>query len=149
MKKPTILVIDDDPDIVAGLRVMLEAKGYSVLDADDYDAGLAKVREAGPDLIILDAMLKLNDNSGLKLPAEIRKDPALAHTPILMITAINDGLTGEEFAPGTENRDLPIDGFINKPARQEDLYRQVGRLLELKTSKWAKKFSRPFDGHRP
>lgn len=141
MKKPTILIIDDDPDIVAGIRAMLEAKGYRVLAADDYAPGLAKVREARPDLIILDAMLKLGDNSGLQLPAEIRKDPAIAHIPVLMITAINDGLTGEELVSEMENEKLLIDGFIDKPARQENLYKQVDRLLEQKTSKWAKKFS--------
>lgn len=139
MKKPTILIIDDDQDIVEGTRVMLEAKGYSVLAAGDYAAGFAKIREAKPDLIILDAMLMLNDKSGLQLPTEIRKEPAIAGIPILMITAINDGQTGEEFAPGTEDENLPIDGFLNKPARQEELYRQIELLLKMKTSKWAGK----------
>jgi len=134
-------MIDDDPDIVEAARVMLEAKGYCVLAAYDYSSGFAKIREVGPDLIILDAMLMLNDKSGLQLPTELRKEPEIAHIPILMITAINDGQSGEEFSPGTENENLPIDGFMNKPARPEELYRQVRMLLEMKTSKWAKKNS--------
>jgi len=141
MKKPTILIVDDDSDIVEATRVMLEAKEYTVLAAYDYAAGLAKIREAKPDLIIADAMLMLNDSSGLQLPSEVRKDPSIAHIPILMITAINNEATGAEFAPGTEDERLPIDGFINKPARSEELYRQVGLLLKMKTSKWAARFA--------
>ena len=86
-------------------------------------------------------MLMLNDKSGVQLPTEVRKDPGIAHIPILMITAINDGQTGAEFSPGTEDERLPIDGFINKPARPEKLYEQVSMLLEMKISKWARKFS--------
>lgn len=142
MTKNTIFIMDDDPDIVEGMRVMLEAKGYSVLFSHDYSAGLAAIRSVKPDLIILDATLMLNDKSGLQLPTELRNDPGVAHIPVLMITAINDGLTGEEFAPGTDDPALPIDGFINKPARSEDLYAQVESLLKLKTSKWAARFTR-------
>lgn len=141
MAKAKILIVDDDPDLVEATRVMLEAKGYAVLSAHDYSDGFAKIQEAKPDLIILDAMLMLNDRTGLQLPSAVRKDPAIARIPILMITAINDGNTGEEFAPGTENRELPIDGFLNKPARPEELYRQVDALLKMKSSKWAAKFS--------
>lgn len=141
MKKPTILIIDDDPDIVEATRLVLEAKGYSVLFTHDYSDGLKKIREVKPDLLILDALLMMNDKSGLQLPTEVRKEPGIAHIPILMITAINDGQTGAEFAPGTEDANIPIDGFINKPARPEELYRQVARLLEMKTSKWAGKFA--------
>ena len=140
MEKPMIFIIDDDPDMVEATRVMLEAKGYRVSAADDYSAGLAKIREVKPDLIILDAMLMLNDKSGLQLPTEVRKDPSVAHIPILMITAINEGNSGEEFSPGIEDANLPIDGFLNKPALPEELYRRIEALLKLKTSKWAVKF---------
>ena len=51
------------------------------------------------------------------------------------------GRTGEKFSPGTEDEKLPVDGFMNKPARPEELYRRVGMLLDMKISKWARRFS--------
>jgi len=141
MKSAKILIIDDDPDMFEAMRVMLEVKGCTLTPASDSSEGLARLRELKPDLLILDAMLMGNDKSGLELAAEIRRDPAIAHTPILMITAINDAGSGGEFSPGTNDERLPIDGFINKPARPEELYRTIDALLAMKVSKWAKKFS--------
>lgn len=137
MKQAKILVLDDDPDITEEMRVRLEAKGHTVLVAHEYDSGLAAIRAEKPDLLILDAMLMVNDKSGLQLPSEIRKDPSIAYLPILMITSINDGNPGQEFVPGAENENIPIDAFMNKPARSEELHKQVGILLEMKNSRWA------------
>ncbi len=142
MNGSAILIVDDDPDIVEAMKILLESKGYGVSAAADYDQAIATIRSAKPDLIILDAMLMLNDKSGLELPLEVRKDPGTAHIPILMITAINsDMVAGDEFSPGTDNENLPIDGFINKPAQTEELYRKIETLLTIKVSKWANRFS--------
>lgn len=141
MKGAKILMIDDDPDMFVALRVILEAKGCRLVSAADSCEGLLKLRELKPDLLILDAMLMGNDKTGLELITDIRKDPAIAHTPVLMLTAINDSKTeGGEFAPGTDDERLPIDAFLNKPARPEELCRTIDSLLARKVSKWAGKF---------
>lgn len=137
MGKAKILILDDDRDIIDGTALLLESKGYSVSSANDYDSGLAMLRSEKPDLLILDAMLMHNDKSGLQLPAEVRKDPEISHIPILMISAINDGNPGEEFSPGTGDENLPIDGFMEKPANPTELYGRVETLLKQGRSKWA------------
>ncbi|MCX5779091.1 MAG: response regulator [Elusimicrobia bacterium] len=132
-----VLIIEDDPDVVEAMRIMLEAKGYEVSAAFEYEEGLKKTKDLLPNIILLDATLMLNDRSGLELPAAIRKDIATSHIPILMITAINEDSPGFEFSPGDRDERLPIDDFMNKPAQPAELYRKIENLLKMKVSKWA------------
>src|SRR6187455_3210605 len=76
-----ILVIEDDPSIVLGLRMNLEAEGYSVQVAEDGEAGLAQAKMAGPDLIILDIMLpRLN---GFEVLRQLRAEDVRIPTIVL------------------------------------------------------------------
>ena len=81
----TVLVVDDDAQIVRLIRSYLEQAGYKVESAADGEAALHAVRALRPDLVILDLGLPVKD--GLDVTRAIRGDAQLAHTPIMMLTA--------------------------------------------------------------
>lgn len=126
--KRTVLVVDDDPDIVEVTRTILETAGYNVVSAMDGAGGLAKARETKPDLIILDVMMG-STTEGFHVAYEIRKDPQIANTPILMLTAI-EGKTGMKFSPDKDGDYLPVEEFVSKPIQPDDLLARVDRLIK-------------------
>ena len=84
-----ILVVDDDKEIVRIIRAYLEKAGYSVLTAYDGETALHIIRSDRPDLVVLDLMLP--DRDGWDITRIVRSDPALAATPIVMLTARVEG----------------------------------------------------------
>jgi two-component system phosphate regulon response regulator PhoB len=83
--KPKILVVDDEPDAVELIAFNLKQAGYDVVTAADGAAALKQARAAAPALIVLDIMLPELD--GFEVCKLLRRDPATAHIPILMLTA--------------------------------------------------------------
>ena len=90
-----ILIIDDDPDIVEGMKVVLESKNYQIDTAKNGQEGLEKVKLNRPDLIILDIMMETADR-GFEVARDLKKDANYKNIPILMLTAIKDR-TGLDF----------------------------------------------------
>ena len=127
MRKKTILVIDDDIDLVEIIRVTLENEGYGVIDAQTGDRGKAMAREANPDLILLDVMMGKVDE-GFQVAYELRGDPATRGIPILMLTAVVDQ-TGFEFDPAKDQEFLPVDEFVEKPISPRKLVDLVRKHL--------------------
>ncbi|MCA9869661.1 MAG: response regulator, partial [Anaerolineae bacterium] len=80
-----ILVVDDDKQIARLIRSYLEQAGYQVLVAYDGETALHALRRESPDLVVLDLMLP--DRDGWDITRTVRSDPALAATPIIMVTA--------------------------------------------------------------
>lgn len=80
-----ILVVDDDKQIVRLVRSYLEQAGFQVLTAFDGESALHLLRRERPDLMVLDVMLP--DRDGWEITRLVRADPALAATPIVMLTA--------------------------------------------------------------
>ena len=116
-----VLVIEDDKDIVELVRYNLEKDGYQVASSGDGTTGLAQVRKAPPDLLILDLMLpKL---SGLEICKEVRKDVSLNRLPILILTA-----KGEE-ADRVVGLELGADDYVTKPFSPRELAARVKALL--------------------
>jgi CheY-like chemotaxis protein len=126
-EKKHILVIDDDPDVVEVIKVVLESVGYSVESASDGDSGLAKMRARKPALVILDVMMR-KETEGFHVSYAIKNDPALAKIPILMLTAIGEK-TGMKFAPDKDGEYLPVEAFVEKPIEPNDLIARVGKLI--------------------
>src|SRR5213079_1724230 len=83
--KPKILAVDDEPDALELIEFNLKSAGFDVVTAEDGKAALSQVRRKIPDLILLDLMLPEID--GLELCKTLRKDPATAAIPIIMLTA--------------------------------------------------------------
>ena len=116
-----ILVIEDDKDIVELVRYNLEKDGYQILASSDGATGLAQIRKAPPDLLILDLMLpKL---SGLEICKEVRKDVSLNRLPILILSA-----KGEE-ADRVVGLEMGADDYVTKPFSPRELIARVKALL--------------------
>ncbi len=80
-----VLIVEDEETLARNLAEKLKGEGFSVAVAGDGEEGLQKVRDEHPDLIVLDIMLPKLD--GLSLCRIVRRDPATAHIPIIMLTA--------------------------------------------------------------
>ena len=135
--KPKILIIEDDTDLVAAMKKILETRGFSVDVAYDPDEGKQKLSKNEPDLIILDVMFGTRGESkGFDFAQSIKLDKKFSAIPILMLTAINTERPSFKFSPETDGEFLPVDSFLDKPVRYEVLIDKVGELLRQKTSKW-------------
>jgi len=119
-----IAVIDDDHDILDVSSLVLSAKGYEVITADNPDDGYKIVKEKKPDLIILDVMMNEPDD-GFFLAQKFRKEKF--EIPIIMYTSVSKAL-GLEFAAGEM---IPVDEFIEKPISPDTLIDKVEKLLQL------------------
>ncbi len=81
----TVLVVDDEPDVLLLCRVNLEFEGYEVIEAADGEAALDKVRAHRPDVVLLDVMMPKID--GWQVLATIKDDADIADIPVVMLTA--------------------------------------------------------------
>jgi DNA-binding response OmpR family regulator len=136
-EKPKILIIEDDIDLVAAMKKMLENKGYNIIAANSPEEGNEKLKQEKPDLIILDVMFgSKGESKGFDFSTEIRTNKQFAAIPILMLTAINAINPFFNFSPGTDGEFLPVDSFIDKPVKFDELFLKVEELLKQKTSKW-------------
>jgi len=136
-EKPKILIIEDDADLVAAMKKMLENRGHKVAVAFDPEEGNEKLKLEKPDLIILDVMFgSRGESKGFDFAQKIRIDKQIADIPILMLTAINTEKPSFNFSPDTDGEFLPVDSFLDKPVRYDELLLKVETLLKQKTSKW-------------
>ena len=81
----TILVVDDEPDVLLLCKVNLEFEGYNVIEAHDGEEALRKIASENPDLVLLDVMMPGMD--GWQVLTAVKSDPARADTPVVMLTA--------------------------------------------------------------
>jgi len=126
-----ILIIDDDPDIVEAMKVVLESKEYQVTFALSGREGLKKVKLEKPDLIILDVMMETGDE-GFNVARELKKENNCKDIPILMLTAIKEK-TGLDFKNEAGDSEwLPVDDYCDKPLNPDKLISKVGALLSKK-----------------
>jgi len=117
----TILVVDDERDILEFLKYNLEKEGYRVLTAHNGKEALRFVKQH-PDLVVLDVMMPELD--GWEVCKAIRKDPATAKTPIVFLTARDsevDEVVGLE---------LGADDYITKPVKVRTFLARVKRALK-------------------
>ncbi len=123
--RATILLIDDDADFVEATRAVLESVPYKVLVACTGDEGLAKARKTQPNLIILDMVMPVKD--GFQVLEELESEPALARVPVMMLTAMSNGIISPA---NTELMDAIAD-YIDKPIRPTELLQRVEKLIGL------------------
>ena len=116
----TILIVDDDHEVVDSLRTVFEMKGHRVLFARDGNAGLSLAERENPDLIILDMMMP--KKSGFLVLEKLRTRQG-GMIPTIMITA-NEGSRHRAYAEFLGVRD-----YIRKPFAIEKLMRSVEKIL--------------------
>lgn len=118
----SVLVVDDEPNIVLSLEFLMGQAGYEVRTARDGDAALSAIAERTPDLILLDVMIPKRD--GFQVCQAIRSDPKLNAVRIIMLTA-----KGHE-----DERDkgiaLGADDYIIKPFSTREVVNRVEQFLK-------------------
>jgi len=117
--KRTILIIDDEPDIVKILKFRLERKGYAVLVAYDGESGLKLANESEPGLIILD--INIPKIGGIEFYNKICTKHGRSKYPVLVLTA--RGELKDIF------KDIQADGFMSKPFEIDVLLKEIDRIL--------------------
>jgi two-component system, OmpR family, alkaline phosphatase synthesis response regulator PhoP len=117
----TVLVVDDEKDIVELVAYNLEREGFKVTRAFDADQALRSIKEKPPDLVILDLMLP--GMSGMDLCRLMRKKPETENVPIIMLTAKSDIL---DKIMGLE---IGADDYITKPFNVRELIARVRAVL--------------------
>ncbi len=113
-----VLVVDDEPTLVAALRYNLEREGFQVLEAGDGESALHLARSQSPDLVILDVLLPGLD--GFEVCRRLRRESAV---PIIMLTA-----KGEEM-DRVVGLELGADDYVPKPFSMRELLARVRALL--------------------
>jgi CheY-like chemotaxis protein len=129
-EKRTILVVDDEPHVVAYLEMLLQDQGYATVSAPDGRQGLEKARAERPDLICLD--ITMPEESGVRMYRNLKEDPELASIPVLVVTAVT-GLGGdpEPFRHFLNTRkSVPApEAFFSKPIERETFLAKVEEVL--------------------
>jgi len=124
-----VLVIDDDPDLVEAVSLVLRAKNYEVISAYGGVEGFDKAKKENPDAIILDVMMP--DKDGYTVCKELKADEKLRDIPVLLLTAVVSHIPTTRYTlqMGMETE---ADDYIDKPAEPEELVRRVEALLAKK-----------------
>ena len=126
-----ILIIDDDPDIVESMRIILESCRHAVKTAKNGEEGLKEAALAKYDLIILDVMMETM-SKGFEVARSLRSSPANKTVPILLLTAIKES-TGLDFEKEVGDKDwLPVNAYLEKPLKPNELLVKVEALLKGK-----------------
>ncbi len=118
-----ILVVDDDPDVVDAVRLVLERERHAVATAYDREQGLAALTTRTFDLVILDAAMEQPDD-GIVLARQLRRKGLT--TPILLLASIRRE-TGRSF--GRDPEPMPVDGVVDTPVQPTALIARVDELL--------------------
>ena len=122
MTKPaSILVVDDDPEIVTMLSTRLTKRGYKVTSASDGNRAIEMAKRELPDVVLLDVMMP--GKSGWEVAKAIKHDPVTANIKIVMVTAIGEK-TNEITAPI-----YGADAHVDKPFEFEKLEKVIAGLL--------------------
>ena len=126
-EKKRILLIDDDPDFVEAVKVIVENGGYDVTVAYDGEEGLEAVAAEKPDLIVLDVMMPVMN--GHECCAKLKADPATAKIPVILLTAVADRVTTSTYT----HRDMlesEAEDYMPKPVEPKELLNLIKNWLK-------------------
>lgn len=121
MSKTTILVVDDEQDILDLIEYNLKIEGFEVLKAENGQEGIQLVKDHKPDLVLLDIMMPEMD--GLEVCERLRRDETVSMIPIIFLTARDDEKTE------VEGLNLGADDFITKPISTRKLLSRIKAVL--------------------
>jgi CheY-like chemotaxis protein len=127
MSKAKILVVDDDPDTVEQVKVILEAAGHEVVSAGGLEEAEQVLLRVRPSAAVVDVMMEHQD-SGFVLCHEVKR--LYPGTPVILLTAVK-AATGLSFETATEEQRgwVGAELVLDKPVRPEQLRRELERLL--------------------
>lgn len=120
-----ILVVEDEPALLAAYTRILRSEGYAVLQAATGEDGWRCCRDERPDLVLLDALLP--DMEGIEVCRRIKREPELGHTFVIMISGLRT--SGDHQADGLE---AGADGYLTKPIEKRALLAHIRALLRIR-----------------
>src|SRR5262245_4111845 len=123
MPTKTLLLVDDDQEILHAMRALMENKGYRVLTASDGNAGLAVAERERPDLVVVDMMMP--KKSGFLVLEKLKQNKKAPMPRVIMITA-KEGGRHRAYAEM-----LGVDDYIRKPFAMDRLLESVRKLCPL------------------
>jgi DNA-binding response OmpR family regulator len=121
--RATILCIEDETEMIDLLRLMLEREGYRLVGAHGGEAGLERIREERPDLVLLDLMMPGID--GWEVYQQLQTDPALTGIPVIVVTA-----KAQEIDRVLGLRLARVADYIVKPFSAQQLVQSIRRVLD-------------------
>lgn len=124
MSAKAVLLVDDDEVFVDAVSAVLETR-YRVVTAANGTQGLARVREAAPDLIVLDVMMD-HLSEGFDVARALRTDSATASIPIIMLTGVDQVYN---VRMEVDESWVPCDRYLEKPISPEELLAHVAELI--------------------
>ncbi len=132
-----IMMIDDDPDFVAGIKSILEKADYKVDVAYNPKDGFQSLQSRHYDLLLLDIMMG-RGAEGVVLARKIRKDPKLKEMPVLIITGIREQIAFLFPGQSVHPHFVETDELVEKPVEPKFLLDKVNTLLQLAEAKKSK-----------
>jgi two-component system, OmpR family, alkaline phosphatase synthesis response regulator PhoP len=133
-----LLIIDDDPDFVAGIKSILDSAGFEVETCYNPKDGLNSLQTKKYDLLLLDIMMG-RGAEGIMIARKLRKDVKLREMPVLIITGMREQIAflfpGEPIHP----RFVEVDELVEKPVEPSLLIEKVNGLIKLAEAKKAEK----------
>jgi len=133
-----LLIIDDDPDYVDGIKSILEKADYKVDAVYNPKDGFAALETGNYDLLLLDIMMG-RGAEGVMVARKINKDPKLREIPVLIITGIREQMAFLFPGQAVHPRILPTDELLEKPVDPKVLLEKVENLLKEASKKKAEK----------
>ncbi len=130
--KKKILIIDDERSVVAYLETLLQDNGYETVSAENGRVGFEKAKSEKPDLVCLD--ITMPEESGIRFYRNLKDDPDLAGTPVVIVTAVTgDGGDPEPFKKFISTRkQVPApEAFFSKPIDRREFLDTVARVLNV------------------
>jgi CheY-like chemotaxis protein len=129
LEQPSILVADDDPDILEGIVTVLKSQPYRLRAARDGRECLDLIYRKRPDLLILDLLMPKMD--GFAVIRELRREPAFADLPIMVLTAVLEDASHRRYELET-GRQMRVNTYIEKPVAPAELLARVDQLLKAR-----------------
>ncbi len=126
MDRKYVLIVDDDPDMVETVCMMLENKGFEVGKAYDGIEAEESIRQRRPDLLVLDVMMPRKN--GYVLCSELKNNQDTRSIPIILLTAVGEAVPSTTYSHA-EGMSTEAEDYISKPVETRDLIESIERLL--------------------
>ena len=129
VNQKSVLLIDDDVQLVDSVKTLLESVGYQVIFAYQAKKGMDLAREIKPDLILLDVMFAGPPGpDGIELSRRLHQDPALDGVPVIILSGVRKVLDYPiKIYP--DERWMPVKAFLEKPIKPDKLLVEIEKIL--------------------
>jgi CheY-like chemotaxis protein len=119
----TVLVADDEPEVVDLVKIVLESVGYTIESASDGKTALARIQAKPPDLVLLD--MRMPEMTGLMVLDRLRSDPTTAAIPVVMLSVV---VTDPDIRMALEHGAVT---YLSKPFEIRELIWVIDRVLTM------------------